>query len=184
MAPAWEVLRDAVERVGVKAVAARLKLSSALVYKWCQEPRSRVSPTNSGALNPLDRLKTILDVTDDPRLVHWLCQCIGGFYVGNPRVNPEQRGAELLAATHHVVEDFGELLASISRSIENDGCISKEEASLIRGTWERLKSQAECFVVACERGFYASGGQAMTGQPPADVQPTRTGEGRRPGHRA
>jgi hypothetical protein len=29
----WEVLRDAADRIGVKALAARLKLSTALVYK-------------------------------------------------------------------------------------------------------------------------------------------------------
>jgi len=60
----------------------------------------------------------------------------------------------LLGTTQRVVEDFGDLLAAISRSIENDGVITTEEADSIRQSWERLKTQAECFVVACERGLY------------------------------
>ncbi|MBK8268906.1 MAG: hypothetical protein IPK83_11620 [Planctomycetes bacterium] len=32
-----EVLREAAEVVGVKALASELKLSPALIYKWCQE---------------------------------------------------------------------------------------------------------------------------------------------------
>ena len=32
-----EVLREAAEIVGVKALASELRLSPALIYKWCQE---------------------------------------------------------------------------------------------------------------------------------------------------
>ena len=32
-----EVLREAAEKIGVKALAARLRLSPALVYKWCED---------------------------------------------------------------------------------------------------------------------------------------------------
>jgi hypothetical protein len=53
-----------------------------------------------------------------------------------------------------VVEDFGELLTAVSSSIENDGQITPEEADRIRQTWESLKTEAERFVVACERGIY------------------------------
>ena len=51
----WEVLKEATEGVGVKALAARLKLSHAMVYKWCQES-PKDEPDASGARNPLDRL--------------------------------------------------------------------------------------------------------------------------------
>jgi hypothetical protein len=150
----WEVLREATERVGVKALAARLKLSAALVYKWCQEPPSDTEPQTSGARNPLDRLKTIIEVTQDPQLVAWLCQTAHGFYVPNPVVKAGQEEEQLLAATHRVVQDFSDMLKKISRSIENDGLITPDEAEIIRRSWERLKSQGECFVVACERGLY------------------------------
>lgn len=150
----WEVLRDAVERIGAKALAARLKLSTALVYKWCQEPPSQEDPASSGARNPLDRLKEIVDATDDPRVVNWLCNGSDGFFVANPGVTLGEPEEHMLATTHRVVQDFSDLLTKISRSIENDGQITSDEADMIRQSWERLKSQGECFVVACERGMY------------------------------
>ena len=58
----YEVLREAAEGVGVKALAAELRLSPALVYKWCQES-SREDVDASGARNPLDRLADIVRVT-------------------------------------------------------------------------------------------------------------------------
>lgn len=149
----WEVLREATERVGVKAVAARLKLSSALVYKWCQEPSS-VDPSASGARNPLDRLLTVVQATEDPRIINWLCNASDGFFVRNPAVHPGDEEEQMLGTTQRVVQDFGGLLTDISGSIENDGQITSDEADTIRQSWEKLKSQAECFVVACERGMY------------------------------
>jgi len=75
--------------------------------------------------------------------------------VPNPHPLPEPLEEQLLGTTQRVVEDFGQLLSEISRSIENDGLITKGEADKIRQSWEHLKGQAECFVVACERGLYA-----------------------------
>lgn len=150
----WEVLRDAAERIGVKALAAKLRLSSALVYKWCQPAATSEFPDSSGARNPLDRVKVILEATGDTGVVRWLCQAAGGFFVPNPRVDPGHRDEQLLAATHRVVEDFSDILTKISRSIENDGQITPDEADVIRQSWEHLKSQGECFVQACERGMY------------------------------
>ncbi|MCK4342658.1 MAG: hypothetical protein KAY37_13150 [Phycisphaerae bacterium] len=149
----WEALKEATDRVGVKAVAARLKLSTALVYKWCQEPSSE-DPGSSGARNPLDRLQTVVEATGDPRLVNWLCNASDGFFVPNPQVDPGAQEEQLLSTTQRLVQDFGELLSDISRGIEDDGLITSDEAEIIRQSWERLKSQAECFVVACELGLY------------------------------
>jgi hypothetical protein len=151
----WEVLRDATERVGAKALAAKLRLSSALIYKWCQEP-SAVDPASSGAFNPLDRLKKIFDATGDERIINWLCHEAGGFFVRNPQVDLANRDSQLLDATQRVVEEFGRLLSAVSRSIANDGAITDEEADHIRECWERLKFHAEEFVVACEQGNFSS----------------------------
>lgn len=148
----WEVLRNAADRVGVKALAARLNLSSALVYKWCQE--STGEPGGSGALNPLDRLAEIYQVTRDPQLINWICNAAGGFYVKNPDVEPGLEDESLLDTTQHVVAEFAAMLSAISRSVENDGQIVKQEAEQIRRCWEQLKMTAECFVVACEHGLY------------------------------
>ncbi len=150
----WELLRDATEQAGVKAVAARLGLSTALVYKWCQEPPTH-DPDASGARNPLDRLKMLFEVPREARLINWICNAADGFFVPNPRLPPGERGEQLLGTTQRVVQDFGELLSDISRSIQNDGLITADEAGTIRQSWEKLKSQAECFVAACEKGLYA-----------------------------
>lgn len=151
----WDVLRAATDRVGVKAVAARLNLSTALIYKWCQEPPSDEDPEGSGARNPLDRMQALYEVTRDPEVINWLCHIADGFYVANPAVKPGREEGQLLNTTQRVVQDFGELLANISHSIEDDGLISAGEADRIRQSWEKLKGQAECFVVACERGMFS-----------------------------
>ena len=149
----WEVLREAADTVGVKMLAAKLNLSTALVYKWCQET-SKQDPDSSGARNPLDRLKEIFDVTKDQRVINWMCHEAQGFYVPNPDVEPGATEEQVLTTTQRVVEEFSNLLSHVSRSIENDGQIMPDEADGIRQAWEKLKSGAECFVVACERGMY------------------------------
>lgn len=149
----WEVLRDAVEQIGVKVLAAKLNLSTALIYKWCQEP-PKDDPAGSGARNPLDRIQIIIDMTGDTRIVNWLCHQAGGFFASNPSVKPTDSEGQLLSSTHRVVVDFGDLLTAISRSIQDDGEISTTEAEHIRQAWEVLKCQAESFVVACEQGCY------------------------------
>ena len=150
----WEVLREAADRIGVKALAARLNLSTALVYKWCQEPATDENPAASGARNPLDRLRAVYEATQDPDIVNWMCMAANGFYVPNPKVKFGEQEEKLLTTTQHMVRDFGRLLSDISRGIEDDGVISTGEAERIRRSWERLKSQAERFTVACERGLY------------------------------
>lgn len=149
----WEVLREASDKVGVKSLAAKLNLSTALVYKWCQESPAD-DPGASGARNPLDRVKEIFDITADPRIINWLCHECGGFFVENPRVSPSAAEGHLLGSTQGVVNDFSEMLSAVSRSVENDGQISPAEAENIRRTWENLKTAAEEFVTACERGLY------------------------------
>ena len=149
----WEVLREAADTIGVKALAARLNLSTALVYKWCQES-PRDEPGSSGARNPLDRLKEIYDATEDTRVLNWLCNQADGHFVANPQVAPGEEEGNLLATTQRVVVDFGDMLAAISRSIENDGQITADEADHIRQAWEKLKGKAETFVRACEQGIY------------------------------
>ena len=154
----WQILREAVERVGAKALAAKLRVSTALVYKWSQD--TGPDGSGSGALNPLDRVRSILEVTKDTGIVRWLCQAAGGFYVESPRFEKESQAAGLLASTQRVVEEFSNVLSTISHSIENDGRITPDESERIRESWEQLKSCGECFVIACETGAYArrSGG--------------------------
>lgn len=148
-----EVLKRAADRIGVKALAAALRVSPALVYKWCQESDSH-DPDASGARNPLDRLAEIVRATKDCDVVNWLCHEAAGFYVPNPTDLPEDVSTELLLNTQRLVNEFSELLLTVTQSIEDDGEIEPGEADRIRVAWEMFKRNVEAFTVACERGLF------------------------------
>ena len=151
----YEVIRQAVEEPGVKAVAGALGVSPALVYKWCEPPAEKEDPEQSGAKNPLDRVREMYELTKDIRLVRWLCNCAGGFFVANPV--PELRKSldeSIFGETRAMVRDFSELLDEITESIEDDSRIDAREADQIRQKWEDLKAVVERFVVSCEKGHY------------------------------
>ncbi len=149
----YEVLREAADKSGVKALAAALRLSPALVYKWCQQSDPD-DPDASGARNPLDRLRDIVNATGSTKVVNWLCHEAGGFFVPNPDIDQHALDTELLVNTQRLVEEFSNLLSTVTRSIEDDGEIDPGEADRIRLAWENLKNTAEAFSVACERGDY------------------------------
>jgi len=144
----YDVLKEAIEPVGVKAVASAMGLSSALVYKWCEPKKSLDDP---GALNPLDRIAQIYDITHNPGPVEWLCRKTDGFRVGNPGKSFSGK-EELLSSTQEILKEFSDLLAVISDGYSNDGKIDHEESKRIRREWERLKIVAETFVITCENG--------------------------------
>jgi hypothetical protein len=151
----YDVIRQAVDEPGVKAVAAALKVSPALVYKWCEPPAEKEDPDQSGAKNPLDRVREMYELTKDIRLVRWLCNCAGGFFVANPV--PELRKSldeAIFSETRAMVRDFSELLDEITESIEDDSKIDAGEADQIRQKWEDLKAILERFVISCEKGLY------------------------------
>jgi len=148
-----DVLKQAIDRIGVKAVASELRVSPALVYKWCEAAGSD-DPDASGTRNPLDRIREIVRLTDDEQIVAWLCQQAGGFFVHNAPVKTRKYDADLLESTQKLVRQFSELLGEISQSVSDDGQITANEAGRIRQDWERLKTLVETFVVACEKGIY------------------------------
>ena len=148
-----EVLKRAADPVGVKALASELRLSSALVYKWCQESDPN-DPDASGARNPLDRLADIVRFTGDREVVNWLCHEAAGFFVSNPAEPPTRVSRELLVNTQRLVKEFSQLLLTVTKSIEDDGEIEPREADRIREAWETFKGTVEAFTVACERGMF------------------------------
>jgi hypothetical protein len=155
----YEVIRSAVDEPGVKAVAAALKLSPALVYKWCEPPAEEGLAESSGSRNPLDRVRDLYLLTKDIRLIRWLCNEAGGFFVANPvapETPAEQKNFERNAVmeTRTIMRDFSEVLDEITAALENDPGIDSHEAIQIRQRWEDLKSQLERFVIRCERGHY------------------------------
>ena len=135
----YEVIRQAVDEPGVKAVAAALKVSPALVYKWCEPPADTEDPEQSGAKNPLDRVREMYLLTKDIHLVRWLCNEAGGFYVSNPVPDLRKTLDEnIFTETRSMVREFSELLDTVTESVEDDPGIDPNEADQIRGRWEDL----------------------------------------------
>ncbi len=154
----YEVIKAAVEEIGVKPVAAALRVSTALVYKWCEPPAKEEETEQSGARNPLDRLRELLRLTGDTRLVRWLCNEAGGFFVLNPETQIAKPVEEqIFTQTRSMVRDFSELLDAVTESVEDDSNIDAGEAVQIREKWEDLKACVEQFVLAAERGHYQVG---------------------------
>jgi hypothetical protein len=144
-----ELLREVFQRCSPKQVAANLGLSLSMIYKWA-EPGDTAS--GSGSTNPLDRVDALIQCTDDPRLVQWICQRAGGFFIRNPKTtNPHP--SYLIPATNEIVQEFADLLAVVA-SAAADNQISEKESKQIRARWEELKSVTETFVACCEEGNF------------------------------
>jgi transcriptional regulator with XRE-family HTH domain len=143
-----EVLRRALRKTSPKAVAADLGISLSLVYKWAEKP----SEESSGSKNPLDRLLQIIELSGDTGIVEWLCRQQGGYFVKDPDVNGHDVEA-ILPATQEIIGKFSDLLTEISDAAE-DHSVTTDEADEIRQVWDELKSYAEAFVRACERGAF------------------------------
>jgi len=152
----YEIIREAVQEPGVKAVAAALKVSAALVYKWCEPTPEDEAGEQSGAKNPLDRVRELYGLTKDIRLIRWLCNEAGGFFVSNP-VQPENvRSPDetIWQESRKMVREFSGLLDAVSQSMDDDQSVDLHEADQIRQKWEDLKMLVERFVIACEKGYY------------------------------
>lgn len=145
----YDVLRECIHETGVKVVASEMRLSTSLVYKWCQARQD-----DSGADNPLDRLKRLVEITDNDAPIQWLCQQFGGFFVANPASKAELTNQPALTATQSLLREFSDILAEVSGSLADDNSITLDEAAKIRKEWEELKTLAEAFVMACEAGVY------------------------------
>ena len=145
-----EILREVFQQCSPKQVAADLGLSVSMIYKWA-EPADVAA--GSGSTNPLDRIDALLKCTNDRKLVHWICQRAGGFFILNPKTN-KPHPSFLIPATNEIVQEFADLLAVIATAA-SDNQINSSEAKTIRARWEELKSVTECFVACCEKGNFA-----------------------------
>ena len=144
-----EILREVFQVCSPKQVAAELGLSLSMIYKWA-EPVD--AATGSGSTNPLDRIDALLRCTEDRRLVQWICQKAGGFFILNPKTN-KPHPSYLIPATNEIVQEFADLLAVIATAAA-DNQITQKEAQQIRARWEELKTVTESFVACCEEGNF------------------------------
>ena len=142
-----EVLRESFQKTNPKEVAAELGLSLSMIYKWAEPPGEA-----SGAVNPLDRVAQLIRLTQDTRLLQWICQQGGGFFIENPKTTNSHPDF-LIPATNEILQEFADLLAVIATAA-GDNHISSQEARTIRARWEELKSVTECFVHCCEGGNF------------------------------
>jgi hypothetical protein len=145
-----ELLREVFQDHSPKEVAGRLGLSLSMIYKWA-EPQDPAAG-GSGSTNPLDRVEALIKCTKDPRLVQWICERAGGFFILNPKGHNADPSF-LIPATNEIVQEFADLLAVIATAAA-DNQVSSKEAQQIRARWEELKSVTESFVTCCERGNF------------------------------
>ena len=143
----YELLREVFDKKAPKQVAADLGLSLSMVYKWAEPPEQ-----SSGAANPLDRVAKLERCSGDERIVQWLCQQAGGFFIKNPKTG-RPHPAFLVPAMNNVVQDFADLLGVMADSA-HDNQVTPPEAKSIRARWEELKSVTEEFVRCCEEGTF------------------------------
>lgn len=158
-----ELLREVFEKCNPKKIAADLGLSVSLIYKWAEPPEE--TGTGSGATNPLDRVEALLRCTEDPRLIQWLCEKSGGFFVKNPKGNWPHPDF-LVPATNQILQEFADMLSAIAIAAA-DNRITKTEARNIRDRWEELKQVTEGFVRCCENGNFVPLREADQSQAPA-----------------
>lgn len=145
-----EILREVFQTTSPKQIAAELGLSLSMIYKWAEADEG----DGSGSVNPLDRVEGLLRCTNDPRLVHWICQRAGGFFIRNPKTTNAHPDF-LIPATNEIVQEFADLLAVIATAAA-DNHISTAESKTIRKRWEELKTVTETFVTCCENGNFAA----------------------------
>ena len=144
-----ELLREVFQKHSAKHIAAELGLSLSMIYKWAEPPDPAAG---SGTANPLDRIDALQRISNDPRIVQWICQRSGGFFIKNPKTNhphPEY----LIPATNEIIQEFADLLSVIAKAVA-DNQITPDESADIRGRWEELKSVTEGFVRCCEEGNF------------------------------
>lgn len=162
-----ELLREVFQKCSPKQVASELGLSLSMIYKWA-EPGDEVA--GSGSTNPLDRIDALLHCTDDRRIVQWICQRAGGFFILNPKTN-KPHPSYLIPATNEIVQEFADLLAVVAAAAA-DNQISEREAKQIRARWEELKCVTESFVACCEEGNF----RALRERQTAPTEPGEPGD--------
>jgi hypothetical protein len=107
----------------------------------------------SQSYNPLDRVDQLFQSTRDLRLIHWICERSGGFFIRNPKTT-HSHPDYLIPATNQIVQEFADLLAVVA-SAAADNSVDAPEAKKIRARWEQLKTVTETFVHCCESGNFS-----------------------------
>jgi hypothetical protein len=143
-----ELFRSMLQDRNAKEIAGQMCLSKSIIYKWA-EPATE---GGSGALNPLDRLVQLMQVTDARTIAQWVCEQAGGYFVKNPRT-AGKTSHSVVSATNRIVQEFADMLSMVATAAL-DNSVTPEEAAAIRKRWERVKSTTEDYVNSCEQGKF------------------------------
>ncbi len=149
----YEAIAKAVNGLAVE-FARHLRLSTSLLYKW-MEPCTDY--TDSGALNPLDRLETLLESAQqlNPRRddalapLQYLNERFG--LIAFPRPHNQQTTTEISQELLKTIAEFGKLAQYASTALE-DGIITPEEAQNINAVGWRLQRQVAAFLQSVKEG--------------------------------
>jgi len=128
-------------------VAKSLNISTAMLYKWREQPHK-----GSGHPNPLDRVAMLISATGDERIVDWLAHKSGGHFIHD---EVHHTSPELFRASNALIKDFGLLITELANACD-DQQISPAKSVALREKWNLLRKRAEGFVRACEKGTYGS----------------------------
>lgn len=148
-----EALRMAVGGHAV-AIAKRLGRSSSLVHKWC-EPSTDF--TDSGALNPLDRIEIIVEAAlrekqptrDAFAPLFYLACRFGGMFL--PPVPRTIETCEYSKRLCRAVKEAGEAFATAAEALEDDDLSPNERKKIAREVYEAIAELSE-FVALVEDG--------------------------------
>ena len=145
------LLKKIFKEKSVQQLADHMNLSPSTIYKWAESPDTGSA---SGISNPLDRALSLYEATEDERVINWLCEKSGGFFVSNTEADNGATNSQRLApATSVVVKQFADLLSTVAEAA-SDSRISQREAANIRKEWEKLKRVAEGYVTCAEEGNF------------------------------
>jgi signal transduction histidine kinase len=139
-----EAMRRAVGTDAVR-VAKRLGRSSSLISKWC-EPSADF--TDSGALNPLDRLEMVIEVAEQQKRpscdayapIYYLAHRFGGLFL--PPVKHQVNTLEYSKQLCRVVKEAGEAFAAAAEALEDDELTINERRRIGKELHEALAEMA------------------------------------------
>lgn len=140
---------EALEKViGRKTIefAKRLRLSSSLVHKWT-EPSTEW--TDSGALNPLDRIEHIIEIAltlgvpqeDAFAPLKYLTERFGFILVSLPETK-ETKSIITPKDLAKIIKEFGEVVESASKALDDGKITPREAIEIEKEAWELIRQVA------------------------------------------
>lgn len=142
-----EVFKKVIDVEGPKFTSSETNIQISKLYNW------RKGKTGSEyTMNPIEQIIALTRCSGNKDLVKFLCNSVGGYYVENPdKVISE---LQLLEKINKVMRRFSMTIDTITKSVADDGRITKDEADEIEIEWNKLKSVGQTLVDCAKAGRY------------------------------